>query len=48
LLFFLASPVPANSFSATNTNFTPTAFFAKPDEDGYYRPVDRSSDEDIP
>jgi len=48
LFFFLASPVPARSSSTTNTNFTPTAFFAEPDEDGYYGPVDRSSDEDIP
>jgi len=45
LLFFLAFQNPSTSFSTNDSTFTPSAFFATPDEEGFYSPI-RSPDPD--
>jgi len=40
LLFSLASQIPAMDPSTNETTFTPSMFYATPDQDEYYGPVD--------
>lgn len=52
LFFSLAHSGPTMSSSTNDTNFTPSMFYATPDQDGYYGPIDTqtpiaiSSDDD--